>query len=414
MAEPIRLRVPASKSQTQRELVLAALADGESLLEGPLACDDSLHLRAGLAALGARIAVVRRTAQSNQASEEVGEDLHVLPGPLAAPAGPLWCGDGGTVVRFLAPLALLAEGELRLDGSARLRERPLAELLAALAALGVESRPLGAGALPVSLRRARAEPGQRVAIDVSRSSQFASALLLVAPRLARGLELELEGEPVSRPYLDLTLAAMRARGAVVDETGPHLTVAPGRYRARRVRIEGDWSSAAFLLAAGFILQREVVLENVELASRQGDRAILEHLAELARPRPHRLDLTACPDLIAPLAAAAAFASHETELAGVAHARLKESDRLAVLAAGLRAAGIEVEERPAALRISPLAPGGSPRPARLDPRGDHRMAMAFALLSLRQGSLELDDRACVSKSFPGFFDALARLRPGAPR
>lgn len=401
MAEPIRLRVPSSKSQTQRELVLAALADGESLLEGPLACDDSRHLRAALAALGARI-------------EEAGEDLRVLPGPLAAPAGPLWCGDGGTVVRFLAPFALLAEGELRLDGSARLRERPLAELLAALAALGVESRRLGAGELPVALRRARAEPGRRVALDASRSSQFASALLLVAPRLAQGLELTLEGERVSRPYLELTLAAMRARGAVVLEAGRRLSVAPGRYRARRVSIEGDWSSAAFLLAAGFILRRAVEVTNADAASAQGDRAIREHLEELARPREHRLDLTACPDLIAPLAAAAAFASHGTELLGVAHARLKESDRPAVLAAGLRAAGIEVEERPASLRVSPLAPEASPRPARLDPRGDHRMAMAFALLSLRQPALELLDRGCVSKSFPTFFDALARLRPGAPR
>jgi 3-phosphoshikimate 1-carboxyvinyltransferase len=395
MPEPIRFRVPGSKSQTQRELVLSAIAEAESVLEEPLVCDDSRHLRAALSSLGAGF-LERETR------------LRVIPGPLRAPRTPLWCGDGGTVLRFLAPLALLCEGELQLDGSARLRERPIEELLDALTSLGVEPRRLATGPLPIALRRAR-PPGRRISIDVSRSSQFASALLMVGPLLPEGIELELTGEPVSRPYLELTLEAMRARGARIDEGATtRLAVAPGGYQPRELRIEGDWSSAAFLHAAGFVSRRAVEVENVDPGSTQGDRVILELLEELGRPREHCLDLTRCPDLIAPLAAAAPFSLHPTELRGIAHARGKESDRPAVLARGLREAGIDAEESPSTLRILPL--GGRPlRPARLDPRGDHRMAMAFALLSLREPAIEVDDPGCVSKSYPGFFEDLARLR-----
>jgi 3-phosphoshikimate 1-carboxyvinyltransferase len=395
MAEPLRLRAPGSKSQTQRELLLSALAAGESVLEDALDCGDSRCLRAALASLGAVV--------------DDGPPLRIRGGPLAPGEAPLWCGDGGTVLRFLAPLSLLFDRPLRLDGSERLGERPLEELIGALAGLGVEARRPGHGWLPLLLQRTSpAERGHSVAVDVSRSSQFASGLLMVAPCLPGGLELELRGPPVSRPYLEMTLQAMRARGATVEEAGALLRVAPGGYQARRVRVEADWSSAAFLLAGGFVLGREVVVENADPRSVQGDRAVVAHLAELGRQRPHRLDLTDCPDLVAPLAVAAAFAAHGTCLEGIGHARLKESDRIATLARGLSEAGIEVVERPEALLIEPHA--GSPlRPVRLDPRGDHRMAMAFALLSLRQPGIELADRACVGKSYPGFFEALSRLR-----
>ncbi len=398
-AAPLRLRAPGSKSETQRALMLAALAAGESALTGALDCDDSRGLRAGLAACGASI------------SEE-GERWLVRGGGLRAPAAALDCLEAGTTLRFLAPLALLLPGELVLDGSPRLRERPLQELLDALAGLGVEATRLGPEQLPLRLRRASPPPADaatapaRAAIDLSRSSQFASGLLLVAPRLAGGLVLELSGQAVSRPYLELTLAMMRGRGATVSEEGGALRVAPGAYRPGPLPVAGDWSSAAFLLAAAWIAGRPLELEGLDREGAQGDRAILALLEELSLPRPHELDLTDCPDLIAPLAAAAAFAAHPVRLLGAAHARLKESDRPAVLAAGLAAAGVLVQETHDGLL---LRPGGALRPARLDARGDHRMAMAFALLSLRQGGVEVVGPGCVSKSYPGFWRDLERLR-----
>jgi 3-phosphoshikimate 1-carboxyvinyltransferase len=393
----VRLRAPGSKSQTQRLLIVASLAEGESELVEPLDCDDTEHLREALTELGAAI--------------DVRAGRWRVRGGLAGRATPrhaLDCGDGGTTARFLAPLALLLDGELLLDGSARLRERPLGGLLDALRALGVAVRCLALPeALPVGLSRTRPpRDGARIAVDASRSSQFASALLLVGPRLPGGLRLELDGAPVSRPYLELTLHAMHAFGARVSAEGGRYVVAPGPYVPCRVVVEADWSSAAFLLAGGFIAGREVVLENVDERSAQGDRAIVAHLAELARRGRHRLDLTDCPDLVAPLAAAAVFARDPTELVGLAHARLKESDRLAVLAEGLRLAGVTVACREEGLCIEP---GAVLRAAALDPRGDHRMAMAFGLLSLRDQHLSVTDHACVAKSYPGFWRDLERLR-----
>lgn len=397
MAETLRLSAPGSKSLTQRALALAALTEGESVLEGPLDSDDSRHLRGALQLLGASIDTSR------------GSSWTVRGGSLRAPPGPVQCGDGGTVIRFLAPFALVLEpgsGELILDGSPRLAERPLDALLSALASLGVGSRRLDdARALPVALRRT-GPAGDRVRVDSTVSSQFASGLLMVAPRLPAGLVVEVDGN-VSRPYLDLTVGAMRAQGAVVTEApSGTFRVEPGKYRPGTVQIEGDWSGAAFLLAAGFVQDRQVVVENVRADSAQGDKAIVGFLEELRLPRPHSFDLTDCPDLLPPLAAAAVFASHPSLIGGVAHARTKECDRLSTLAQGFSQAGVDVRERPDALDIQP---GRPLRPARLDPRGDHRMAMAFGLLGLRCAGLEPEDRACVSKSYPDFWTVLERLR-----
>lgn len=395
MPEALRIPAPGSKSLTQRALVLSALAAGQSVLEGALDSDDTRHLRAALRELGARV------------DELPDGRWRVTAGALRAPGRPLWCGDGGTVVRFLAPFGLLLDGELVLDGSERLSERPLAALLDALVELGASVRAVSPPrSLPIAVRAgAFPPPGTPVTVDASVSSQFVSGLLMVAPRLPGGLDLRIEGG-VSRPYVEMTLAAMRARGAVFDDRVTRCVVQPGAYRAGPFPVEGDWSAAAFLLAAGFIAQREVAVPNVSGGSLQGDKAIAGFLEELRRPRAHAFDLSACPDLVPPLAAAAAFASHPSEIAGVAHARLKESDRLATLAEGFALAGVPVAERPDGLRISPAE---KLVPARPEPRGDHRMAMAFGLLSLREPGVRTLDPQCVSKSFPGFWEVLEQFR-----
>ena len=391
------INAPGSKSQTQRALLLAALARGQSLLTTPLECDDSLHLRLALGALGARV-----EPRPDGAWQVTGLDGRPRP-----PADALDCGEGGTTLRFLAPLALLMDAPLRLDGHGRLGSRPQQGLLTALDGLGLTSSgPGGHLTLPLTLER-RARPGRQTAVEVHRSSQFASALLMVGPCLPRGLELRLEGTLVSRPYLDMTLAAMRRFGVNPQERGDRLLVEPGSYTACTVQVEGDWSGGAFLLAAGWISGQPLKVPNLKLDSLQGDRVFADFLARLDQPGPHSFSLARCPDLVAPLAAACALAGGPSRITDVAHARLKESDRLAVLARGLERAGVGVEEHPDGLSIQPTE---TLRPARLDTAGDHRMAMAFGLLSLRQPGITVEDPGCVAKSYPNFWRDLERFKP----
>lgn len=410
-ARGLTLQVPGSKSQTQRALILAALAGGESLLRGALDCDDSKALRRGLGALGARIQISATDGQSWR--------VHGTGGELRPPPDPVDCGEAGTTLRFLAPLSLLAQGELILDGSPRLRERPLEPLLRALSDLGVQVRHLDRlGSLPVGLHSEGNTPGPdpRVQIASDQSSQFASGLLMVAPLLPAGLTVEMTGgaDRVSLPYVELTLQTMAAFGMHVhvdvdaSSRGDRVLVPRGSYRPTDLQVEGDWSGAAFLLVGGAIADLELKIDNLSPTSVQGDRAIVEFLAELRRPRFHRFDLTHCPDLIAPLAVACALATqHPSEIVGAAHARLKESDRLAVLAQGLGRAGVNVKEHADGLYVEP-AEKLKPTPG-LDPHGDHRMAMAFGLLTLREPGVQVQDPGCVSKSFPDFWEQLERLR-----
>ncbi len=395
MTSTLHIKAPGSKSQTQRALLLAGLARGESLLCDPLECDDSRHLRAALEALGARV----------DAGADGAWRVSGVGGAPAPPPGFLDCGEGGTTLRFLAPLSLLLNAPLVLDGRGRLGHRPVTELITTLAELGVEATPLSdQSALPMSLER-HGPPGPRASVDTSRSSQFVSAMLMAAPCLPRGLELILQGELVSRPYLDLTIQMMSRFGVRVEEGPGRLIAGPGGYQGCQFDVEGDWSGGAFMLAAGWILGRPVTLPNLSTSSIQGDRVFADFFEELEGEGPRRFSLASCPDLVAPLAAACVFARGSSEIVNVTHARHKESDRLAVLARGLREAGVGVEERPDGLRIDGA---GEINPARLDPAGDHRMAMAFGLLSLGQPGITVEDRQCVAKSYPGFWEDLERV------
>lgn len=402
----LRINAPGSKSQTQRALILAALADGTSSIVAPLECDDSRHLRGALEQLG-----VQLTCEPGRWQVRGGV------GRLQAPCAPLDCGEGGTTLRFLAPLSLLLDGPVVLEGQGRLRQRPVAEMIEALEALGVRaSNPEASGAsLPLCLERRRASATDRIKVNTSRSSQFLSGLLLVAPCLQAGLQLEAARDAgpamVSRPYVEMTLAAMAAFGAkVIEQPQGTFEVQPAAYRPCPVYpVEGDWSAGAFLLVAARITGRQLEVPNLTPLSVQGDRAMAGFLEELDRQRPHRFDLTHCPDLVAPLAAACATTagSHPCHITGAAHTRHKESDRLTVLARGLARAGVSVAERHDGLEIHPARKLVS---VTLDPAGDHRMAMAFGLLGLREPGIRVEDRGCVSKSYPGFWDDLRRFSP----
>jgi 3-phosphoshikimate 1-carboxyvinyltransferase len=388
------LRVPGSKSMTQRALVIAALSAHPRTIRGALVCDDSERLTAILRGLGAQI------------SWDVN-DVRVQPAPLAGSGQAFDCENAGTAARFGAALSLVTEGAFVLDGNQRMRERPIGPLVAALTQLGVDVAYLG-GSNFLPARFERKSAGSQATIDGTTSSQFASALMLAGPCMPSGLQLTITGEAVSADYLRMTESMMIASGASLS-VGEEISVLPGGYPAREeITIEGDWSSAAFLLAAGWLTGQPLAIENLPQASIQGDAVFPQLLDELTAERSHHFDLRNTPDLIAPLAAAALFAAQPSSIRGVAHARLKESDRLSALAIELRKVGASIEELTDGLEIEPLR---QPRGAVLDPHRDHRLAMAFGVISLRIPDIEVLDPDCVSKSFPSFWSTLEVIRNG---
>jgi 3-phosphoshikimate 1-carboxyvinyltransferase len=403
----IDVRVPTSKSLTQRALVLAALAPGRSVITDPLDCDDSRALRRALTALGVVIT-------------ETGQGLAVDGGggPLRAPAQPLDLENAGTATRFLTGLTLLADGPVTLDGNQAMRRRPMPGLLAALGGLGARVQENGRPACPPITIHPPADLADlppRIVLDAAGSSQQLSALLLTAPRLPAGLTIELAGDLPSKPYVDLTLDSLAAFGVTVTVDvgpGPHdgpavYRVEPSTLRAASVTIEGDHSSASYPLAAGFLTDQRVRVTNARADSRQGDRVFGALLEGLGQPAPRTFDLADTPDIAPTLATCALFAKGETRLTGLAHLRIKECDRLSVLATGFRQVGADLDELPDGLVIRPTQLHGD---VDLDPSDDHRMAMCFALLGLRLGAIRINDRHCVSKSYPDFFEMLSRFAP----
>ena len=405
------LRVPASKSATHRALVAAALADGKSEIQAPLDADDTRRTLEGLAALGIRV--------------ETTAGAWIVHGSRLRPAGggALSLGDSGTSMRFLVALATLGRAPSTLDGSARLRERPVHDLVQALRSMGATVDATGEhGGLPV--RAGGAPPrGGAVRIRADRSSQFASALLLIAPALARGIELTLDPPAVSLPYVELTLDVMAQFGVAVERRDElSFVVGPARYRARDYRVEGDHSSASYFLAAAAIAGGRVRAAGIDPDSRQPDARLGAVLAaagcevlrgpDWVEVRGGRalgafdLDLGAAPDLVPTVAVLALFAAGRSRLRNIGHLRVKESDRLETIAANLRRLGCEAQVVEDGLLIR--AEPGRLHGALLVTASDHRMAMAFALAGLVIDGVAIDDPACVTKSNPDFWAQLETL------
>ncbi|MDH3224517.1 MAG: 3-phosphoshikimate 1-carboxyvinyltransferase [Gemmatimonadota bacterium] len=393
------LACPGSKSMTQRALILAALGQGVSRVRGALICDDSRYLTEALRLLGTEV-----TWQ--------GTDVDIAPGPIRGGDAVLYCGNAGTAVRFLSALSLLSSSPFSVDGDSHMRGRPIGALANALTSMGARvSFPVRAGYPPIRIEPPAGEAMSEVQVDGSLSSQYATGLLLVAPRLPRGLRLTLSGEAVSRPYLDMTVAMMGQAGAKAHwSSTAEIVVEPGGYRSTEFDIEPDWSAAAFLLAAGFVVGRPVEVPGLRPPgeSLQGDAAFALFLDRLRTGGGQSFDLTDVPDLLPPLVVAALFADGPTRIRGAAHTRVKESDRLAVLARGLKRVGARVWEHDEGLDLEPLdgPPTGT---VELDPDDDHRMAMAFGLLSLRMPGISVANPGCVAKSFPDFWDVLGRIK-----
>jgi 3-phosphoshikimate 1-carboxyvinyltransferase len=395
------LRVPGSKSITNRALLLAALADAPSVVRRPLRARDSLLMAGALRALGIGV-------------DDLGEDWAVTPGPLRGPAA-IDCGLAGNVMRFVPPVAALADGPVEFDGDPRARERPMGPVLHALSALGASIDDGGRNALPFTVRGSGGLPGGDVEIDASASSQFVSALLLAGARYDGGLTLHHVGKPVpSLPHIEMTVAMLRERGVKVDDTDPNTwRVAPGPIAAVEAEVEPDLSNATAFLAAALVTGGRVrILGWPDTTTQPGDR-IREIFALMgAHVRldsegltvrgPEQLtgvdvDLHDAGELTPVIAAVAACASEPSYLRGIAHIRGHETDRLAALATELVGLGGDVRETHDSLEIRPGALHGG----LFRTYDDHRMAHAAAVLGLVVPGVEVENIATTGKTLPDF-------------
>nr|WP_205863672.1 3-phosphoshikimate 1-carboxyvinyltransferase [Planosporangium mesophilum] len=387
---------------TARALVLAAVSAGSSTLRAPLRARDTMLMAAGLQAMGATVSTG-------------DDDLWVVrPRPMHGPAK-ADVGLAGTVMRFLPPVAGLAEGPVTFDGDPRARQRPMAPLIDALRRLGVEIEATGGGNLPLTVRGAGRVTGGEVTIDASSSSQLISGLLLAGAAFDRGLVVRHVGPPVpSAPHLEMTVQMLRAVGAGIDDSTPDVwAVQPGRLAGRAWDIEPDLSGAAPFLAAALVTGGAVTVPGWPSSTTQaGDR--LRELLSAMGGQPglstrgltmrgtgavHGLDadLSEVGELTPVLAALAAVADSPSRLRGIGHLRGHETDRISALARELGSLGADVTERPDALEIRPRPLTGG----RFETYDDHRMAHAAAVIGLAVPGVELTDVACTAKTMPEF-------------
>ncbi len=406
-----RVKVPGSKSITQRAMVCAALAKGVSRLEGWLRSEDTLLLRQALVCLGARF-------------EDEEEDLLVtgMEGKVHPPPGLLFMGNNGTGIRFLTAVSALGNGEAFIVGSRRMDERPITPLIEALAAWGLRGRCFNDPCPPVYLQ-AKGLSGGKTEISVAKSSQYLSALLLVGPYTREPAEIRLKDTLVSEPYVAMTLAVMEAFGVTTQKEDGGFRPASGPYVAAHYRVEGDASSASYFLAAAAIAGGEVTVVNLPHPSLQGDAVFAAILARMGLRVSYSsesvtvarsgslwgidIDMGRWPDLVPTLAVVAAFAEGKTIIRNVAHLRIKETDRLAAVATELKRLGARVEELEDGLIIYG---GASLRPATIETYDDHRIAMAFSLVGLKVAGVQIKDPGCVAKSFPNYWEVFESLYP----
>lgn len=405
------LQLPGSKSLTNRELVLAALANGPSLLRAPLHSRDSTLMVEALRTLGVTITEV-------PGDGAFGPDLLVTPGELTG--GSIDCGLAGTVMRFMPPVAALALGPVAFDGDPHARKRPMRTTIDALRSLGVDVNDDGRGALPFSLYGTGEVAGGDLEIDASASSQFVSGLLLAAPRFANGLRLRHTGERLpSLPHIEMTIAALAARGVIVQNPEPGMwIVEPGEIQALDVDIEPDLSNAGPFLAAALVAGGSVTVSGwpssttqvgaqmADILERMGGAVTQDgsNLTVTGTGRIRGIRLDEASELAPTVAALAALGDSETVLTGIAHLRGHETDRLAALATEINALGGDVTETDDGLVIRPKPLHGG----LWHSYEDHRMATAGALIGLAVPGVEVDDIGTTAKTLPQFPELWAAM------
>ncbi len=406
------IRPPGSKSITNRALICAALAEGVSHVHGALDSEDTRVMIDALQRLGLDV-------QANADRTEL--TVVGCGGRIPAGQAELFLANSGTSIRFLTALATLGQGIYRLDGVARMRARPIQDLLDGLGQLGADVRAEFDNGCPPVVVRACGLPGGSATIQGNVSSQFLSGLLMTAPYAQSDVCLRVDGDLVSQPYVRMTLAVMSAFGIRVDGSRlDSFAIAAGRrYAGRDYAVEPDASAASYFWAAAAITGGRVTVAGLTRDALQGDVAFCECLAAMGCQvnyaddgitvtggmlRGITVNMNAISDTVLTLAAVALYADGPTTITGVAHIRHKETDRIGDLARELRRLGARVEELPDGLRIEPAALNA----AEIQTYNDHRMAMSLALVGLRTPGVVILDPGCTEKTYPRFFEDLRTL------
>jgi 3-phosphoshikimate 1-carboxyvinyltransferase len=407
----VTVRIPGSKSITNRALLLAALAEGVSTFENALFSEDSLCFMECLRRLGIAVDTDADAARIV---------VHGLGGQIPATEADLFVGNAGTAARFLTAAVAIGHGNYHFDGVPRMRERPIAPLLSALRLLGVEVTS-AEGHFPLTVH-ATGLRGGVTSLDASESSQYLSALLMIAPYADGDVTIQLEGNLVSQPYIETTLQMMAQFGVQVERDGyQKFTIRAGqRYQARAYAIEPDASNASYFFAAAAVTGGTVTVPYLNKDSLQGDIHFLDVLEQMGCTVRYAADavtvsgpktlqgvdvnMNAISDTVQTLAAIAPYAASPVIVRDVQHIRHKETDRIQAVVTELRKLGVQVEEYPDGLKITP----GTLTPAAVDTYQDHRMAMAFAVAGLRTAGIQINDPSCTQKTFPDYFTRFEAL------
>ena len=412
------VRVPGSKSLTNRTLLIAALAEGITTINNALFSEDSIFFANALQALGFNITLF---------PENTRMTIMGLGGNIPSKQADLFIGNAGTAARFLSALLTIGNGVYSVDGDTRMRERPIGDLVEALNQLGARVDALNnqpSTICPPIKIIASGLPGGKTKIAGNISSQYLSALLMIAPYAKAPVEIEITTELFSKPYVDMTLMVMSDFGIKVDrDSYKRFLVNPARYTpVPTYPIESDASAAAYFFAASAICGGTIRVENINRSSMQGDIRFLDVLVkmgcvvtqsensiELTGPTELiglEIDMGNIPDTAQTLAAVAPFATTPTRIRGIASARYKETDRISATCTELQKIGVQVDEHDDGMTIYPCKEF---RPANVQTYNDHRMAMAFTLIGLRAPGIVIENPGCVSKTFPNFFDVLETIR-----
>lgn len=408
------LAVPGSKSLTQRALIAAALAKGQSTLLGPLVSEDTEYSSAALAQMGMTIT---KGADSWQ--------VHGQAGRIGAGSAPIYLGNNGTATRFLTSVAALSDSAWTIDGDTRMHQRPIGPLMTALRGWGVEIDSAAGNDCPPLHIAGGGIAGGETCLPEGMSSQYLSSLLLVAPYARKPAILRVEGQVLSRPYVAMTLSVMADFGIEV-ECKPDFSwfsIPQGCYRGHQYQIEGDASNASYFWAAAAITGGRVTVSNVPVPSLQGDAMLVPLLARMGceveqcaagftvigggKLQGIQVDMANMPDVVPTLAVVAAFAEGDTVIANIGHLRIKECDRLSAVVTELTKMGAAVDEYPDAMVIHGQG-GAGLHGATIETYNDHRMAMCFAVAGLGVSGIRISGPECVKKSFPDFWQRFALL------
>jgi 3-phosphoshikimate 1-carboxyvinyltransferase len=400
-----KMVAPSSKSYTIRGLMCSALASGKSEIVSPLASDDTTAAINVLKKVGISI------RQHKKSWMVEGGDFHT-------PTSDLFCGDSAATLRFMTAFGAIIPGVCHLTAGSSLSRRPIKTLIDALKMLGV--RCSSNGDLPPATVEGDKLKGGTTSLPGNISSQYVSALLHIAPFATEGMTIKLTTPLESRPYVMMTMDAMHWFGITIafNDNLDTFEILPHKYKPTKFKVEGDWSSASYLLSLG-ALAGEVEVNNLDMESLQGDRMLVHFLEDMgasvitgrnsiivrqSKLKAIKADLSDCIDLLPTMAVLAAVADGTSEFTGIERARIKESDRVAAVREGLERMGIRVVEGAKRLAIT----GGKLRGALIDSKGDHRIAMAFSLLGTVAGDTVIDQAECVAKTYPEFWEVFKKL------